>query len=596
MTQPLTLLPRPVVVAEKEGRLDLSHLHIAIGCGWDAAVREALLERFPFLCLQEQEGEGFSLQLTGEGTAPAAAEPPHKPDGYLLQISDGGIRVDADTAAGLFYAVQTLRQLPEECPCARIEDYAALPLRMIHWDLKGYLPHFSVLKEEFRRLAAYKVNAVLLEIEDKYDYRCAPGIGVPGAYTFEQFRELSRLAKDLHISIVPKLQSIAHVDYILKHERYRHLREGGPQGHVFQYCPMHPEVEVLWEAMCDELMECFSEHGPYFHIGADESMYLGECPTCKALGAAKVYLHKVGQSIDYVCRKGWTPIIWDDIARNENKTFSPEEEAALRGELGSRAVFMYWKYGYDGKDNVFPYTEEYVKAGMRVWGASGYSGCDNWMGSVPPLATRTLNTDAWMKEAQKYGLECVCATGWTRIGSADCPADPQEGAWFSILYAASALWNPETFDIDTFIESLFPQLYGRALDEDLREVLRHNGKAQYDYHKALESSPDEGDALQFLRYAAGAEYARTTLQRLENFQMYFQGKLGDRMEDYRLDMMKEWAQKAYDDLTKFRAELYRALSRYYQPVTVEDFVRSRLDYLLKWCRQILTLLEHTLPF
>ena len=104
-------------------------------------------------------------------------------------------------------------------------------------------------------LASYKVNSILLELEDKYDFHSAPGIGVPGAYTHEQLKVFSAYAKARHIQIVPKLQSIAHVDYILKHERYRHLRE---EGHVFQYCAVNREAQKLWESMCEELMDCFA--------------------------------------------------------------------------------------------------------------------------------------------------------------------------------------------------------------------------------------------------------------------------------------------------------------------------------------------------
>lgn len=171
-------------------------------------------------------------------------------------------------------------------------------------------------------------------------------------------------------------------------------------------------------------MECFAEHGPYFHIGADESDKLGECPECRKLGAAGSYAHKVGACIDFVRGKGWTPVMWDDIIRNANKTFSPEEEAAVRSRLGKDAVIMYWAYGYGGRDNQFPYLDEFRDAGMQVWGASGYAGCDNWAGSVPPMAYRALNIDAWIQASVESGLECHCSTGWTRIGSADCPAEP----------------------------------------------------------------------------------------------------------------------------------------------------------------------------
>jgi len=594
MTTVLNLIPRPVSVSESEGSLNITSLSKMLYSGISETGIEILSARFALPGTDKTEEGKFFISLTNDGISLAASEVPDKCDAYVLKVTSDGVRIDARTEAGLFYGIQTFMQLPDECPCVVIEDYAAIPIRMIHWDMKGYLPHFEVLKNEMYRLAAYKINSILFEIEDKYDYRCAPGIAVPGAYTYDEFRELSVLAKSLHIAIVPKLQSIAHVDYILKHEKYSHLREGGSQGQVFQFCPMNHEVEELWNNMCDELMECFAEHGPYFHIGADESGNLGECPECKKLGKAAVYKHRVGRSIDYVCQKGWTPILWDDIVRGG---LPKDEIEEARRELGRKAIFMYWEYGYGGNNNVFPFVDTYQAAGIRVWGASGYGGCDNWSGSFPPLSVRHKNCDAWAKEAVEKNIECVCATGWTRIGSADCPDEPQECSWFSIIYAAASMWNTETYELEEFIRILFVQLYGVEVDECLIPVILRNEGSRYDCRRAFEtSSPDDSEEIHFLRYSAAAENVRFTITRLEGLMPYYQGKLGNRMESYRLNLLKNLVKRDYEDLIRFRKELYDVMSKYYKEVTVEEFVRTRVDYTLKLCLQFKALIDNTIPY
>ena len=90
--------------------------------------------------------------------------------------------------------------------------------------------------------------------------------------------------------------------------------------------------------------------------------------------------------------------MWDDIIRNAGHTFTPEEEEDLRRELGRKTVLMYWAYGYGGVGNEFPYLDELRKDGLRAWGASGFSGCDNWAGSVPPLEIRGKNNDHVTRE------------------------------------------------------------------------------------------------------------------------------------------------------------------------------------------------------
>ena len=139
----------------------------------------------------KKEKKGCFAEFSCGGTLPAA-DAGTKPDAYVLRVTENAIRIDAASESGLFYGIQTFLQLSRPIPCLEIRDYAAIPLRMIHWDLKGYQPKPEVLKEELKLLASYKVNSILLEIEDKYDYRCAPGVGVRGAYTFEEMREISR--------------------------------------------------------------------------------------------------------------------------------------------------------------------------------------------------------------------------------------------------------------------------------------------------------------------------------------------------------------------------------------------------------------------
>jgi len=584
----LNLLPRPKKIKTAEKTVLLSSFTAAKFSGIGAEHLSAFKQFNPDLKIELEE-KGFWFALYTDA-CPEALPTEEGIDAYSLQVSEAGVRADAKTAEGLFYALQTFLQLPENCNCCEIFDAASIRYRMVHWDLKGYLPHLETLKDEMRRLAAYKINAVLLELEDKYDYRCAPGVGVEGAYTFAEMREFSKFAKSLNIMIVPKLQSIAHVDYILKHDRYKHLREND---HVFQFCPSNPEVHTLWTAMCDELLECFAEHGPYFHIGADEPSYLGECPECAKIGKAACYLRKVNACVEYVVSKNRIPIMWDDIIRNHYGLFTPEEADHLRKTLGKQAIIMYWAYGYGGKRNEFPYTKEYLDAGIKVWGASGYAGCDNWAGSIPPLNIRGLNIDAWSKEAVANGLESVCTTGWTRIGSADCPAEPQEGCWFTILYAAASMWNPEVCDYGTFVDSLAQQLYGAPVDEALKAAILHIGQNAYSYQNVLSSPEDEPEELKTLKILAAAESLSAKQNILVSKFQYYDLKLGKKMEDYRYGQIVNFAKGLLEEVSAIREALRIHLSRYYKEVTVAEVIATRVNYLEKLTHQLLNLMETT---
>ena len=571
----MNLIPPVKQMVPARGVCRMDSLRRLRCAGVNAETEELLGERFPNLKIVRGR-KGFFAEFTAGTRGMSPVDAGGEPDAYVLRVAEDCIRIDAASPGGVFYGIQTLLQLPASAQCMEIRDHASIPLRMIHWDLKGYQPKLAVLKEEMRILASLKINAILLELEDKYNYRCAPGVGVRDAYTFEEMRGFSRYARSLNIMIVPKLQCLAHADYLLKHRKYAHLRE---DGHPFQYCASSPAAQKLWEAMASELMECFAEHTEYFHIGADETDLLGRCGKCAKLGKGGSYLRKTEACIDYLIAHGRTPVMWEDILRNLHRNLS-ESEAKACWKLGKKAVLMYWAYGYGGKNNVFPYLHEYLASGARVWGASGFAGCDNWAGSLPPLEIRARNLDAWAKSAVENRLECVVATGWTRIASADCPAEPHESAWFPIAYGAMSMWSGIPQSLDAFIRDFSLLFYGEILEPALSEAVLHIGKTPYSYDRIAGVNPGVR-RLNFLRYAAAAESLVAERTRIVNYLQYYDGQLGKAIPDYRLNMMKRYSAALAEKLAVFREEMRSLLRDFYAESTVEDFIRSRFGYLEK---------------
>ena len=498
---------------------------------------------------------------------------PPGPEAYALQVDGDGIEVAAGDAAGLWYGLQTAVQLlragGDGAAAGEIRDWPAIRRRGIHLDLKGYQPRFERLLEFCHLLSRFRVNAILLEVEDKLAYSGAPEVGVPGAYTPAQLCELGQLCRALGIEVIPKLQCLGHVDYLLKHERYAHLRENG---HPFQYCPRNEEGMDLWRAMAGELMDCFGGHG-YFHIGADETGNLGECPVCREHSKASSYIHRVQQCIDVVLQAGRQPILWEDILRNLHGNLS-EDELDSTWTLGRDAVLMYWAYGYGGVGNTFPLLPRYLARDMKVWGASGFSGCGpSWIQNVPPLPERALNISAWTKTAVENELEGVVATGWTRIASADPPAEPPEACWFTMLLAAESMWCGSERPLDAFCRSASRALFGADLSGPYGSYLTSGAAGDL---PGVDVAV-EREAERFALFAAGAavaahDAARRDLQ--ETARMY-SGRLGEWMPDYRQGLVRSRLQSFEESLKRRRRALAEALEALYEPHTVADVVGSR---------------------
>jgi len=493
--------------------------------------------------------------------------------GYELDVSPDGIEVLAGDAAGLWYGLQAFVQLhragPGRLPAARVRDWPCVQRRGIHLDLKGYQPRFERLLESFRMLSQYRINTVLLEVEDKFAYVGAPEVGIPSAYTAQQFRQLSELGRALSIEVIPKLQCLGHVDYLLRHERYRHLREND---HPYQYCPRNEDGMRLWEGMAGELMDCFDGHG-YFHIGADEAGNLGECPVCREYSKAECYVHRVQQCVDAVEAGGRQAIMWEDILRNLHGNLA-DEELERTWSLGQKAILMYWAYGYGGKDNTFPLLSRYLSEGMKVWGASGYSGCGpSWIQNVPPLAERALNISAWTKTAIEHGLEGVMTTGWTRIASADPPAEPPEASWFPVLCAAESMWCGKERGLEEFCGAASRALFGA--DTALSSFLLSMRAADLPPSESPIEVAHQQERLDLVRAAAEVT-AHDDLRRelCDTLHMYH-GRVGVRLPDYRQRLVSDRVGRFRSSLDGRRHALQEALAVFYEETTVADVIASR---------------------
>ena len=135
-------------------------------------------------------GKGLFLQLSESNV-------PDSPEGYVLEVNDKGVTVTARTEAGLFYGCQTLEQLLEdsrdfdlEIPQMKITDYPAIAYRAVHLDTKHHLDRMEYYYRMIDRLARYKVNAIIWELEDKLRFTRRPEVAAPNAISKQEMQAL----------------------------------------------------------------------------------------------------------------------------------------------------------------------------------------------------------------------------------------------------------------------------------------------------------------------------------------------------------------------------------------------------------------------
>ncbi|MFW6158467.1 MAG: glycoside hydrolase family 20 zincin-like fold domain-containing protein [Planctomycetota bacterium] len=196
---------------------------------------------------------------------------------YRIEIDDDGIRLTGNGRPGLLYAVHTFLQLANSnypvLPKCRIVDWPRFELRLGHWDMKHHRDRIDTLKRYLDWCARFKINGILFEIEDKFEYPSHPVIGAPNAFTTDELQELTDYALERHIQIVPDIQGPAHMAYVLKHKQFEHLRCDGSN---YQICMDEPEARQLLFDMYTDV--CNATKGcKYFHVSTDEVYYAGIC-------------------------------------------------------------------------------------------------------------------------------------------------------------------------------------------------------------------------------------------------------------------------------------------------------------------------------
>lgn len=183
-----------------------------------------------------------------------------------------------------------------------------------HLDLKHGLWSRACLETQIRRLADLGYNAVLLEIEDKLQFRSAPGISSPDALSPAEIQSLVSFCRDLGLEVIPLVQSLGHAEYVLRKPAYAHLRES-PEVDT-QYDPLSREARQLIIRLFDEAIEAVQPR-KWFHIGGDEAWSLGSSESGRAIakekGIGRLYLQHLLPLCEHLRRHGLRPMIWADM-------------------------------------------------------------------------------------------------------------------------------------------------------------------------------------------------------------------------------------------------------------------------------------------
>jgi hexosaminidase len=357
-------------------------------------------------------------------------------EGYVLSVTKDGVVVGGASAAGVFYGLQTLKQLVRGdanafIQGARIIDWPAMRWRGVSDDIsRGPVPTVDYIKRQLRTFAAFKLNLHSFYMEHAFSSTQHPLIGpAGGSLTPDEIRDIVSYAAKYHVEIVPEQQTFGHLHKALKYEKYNELAET-PYGDV-----LSPQQEGTYKLIADwyrELNELFP--GKFFHIGEDETFELGEGQSREAartLGVGAVYFQHLTRVRDLLRPYNRRLIFWGDIALSH-----PD----LIGNIPKDLIVANWDYG--PKDDYGPRIEPFKDAGLEQFVCPGVGG---WRQIFPNIDASSKNIVNFVRDGQSAGALGMLNTTWDDDGESLF-----EMGWYGIVLGAAASWQNQVIEIKDF--------------------------------------------------------------------------------------------------------------------------------------------------
>jgi hexosaminidase len=306
------------------------------------------------------------------------------PEGYHLQVRAAGIVVRAPEAAGLFYAVQSLRQLlPPEIfreapvagvrwtvPAVTIEDHPRFAWRGGHLDVGRHFMPKEFVKKYIDLLALHKLNTFHWHLTEDQGWRIEitqypkltevgawrketlvgrnrkpgearfDGVRHGGFYTQDDAREVVAYAQARFITIVPEIEMPGHAMAAIA--AYPELGVTGEPvdvattwGVFSDILNAEPSTIAFMQNVLKEVMAMFP--GRYIHIGGDEA----DKGKWKASERMQTRIRELGLKDEHELQS-WFVRQMDGFLVSHGRRLVGWDEI-LEGGLADNAVVMSWR-------------------------------------------------------------------------------------------------------------------------------------------------------------------------------------------------------------------------------------------------------------
>ncbi|MFS2186338.1 family 20 glycosylhydrolase [Mucilaginibacter sp. Mucisp84] len=315
------------------------------------------------------------------------------PEAYRMSVTKEQVVIRAKDPAGVFHAVETIRQLLPvgveagvvqkqlSLPVVAIEDAPVYEWRGMHLDVSRHFFSISYLKKFIDRMALYKMNKLHLHLTDDQGWRIEikkyPLLTEAGAwrtfnnqdsacmkkakdnpdfvidkehivqkngktmyggfYTQDEMKGVVAYAAARHIDIVPEIDMPGHMMAAINSYPFLTCDGENKWGELFTkpICPCNESTFEFAENVFTEIMQIFPSK--YIHIGGDEvdRTNWGKSDACKALMAKEGIKDLAGLHSYFINRM-------EKFFNSKGRKLIGWDEV-IEGGISPTAIIMYWR-------------------------------------------------------------------------------------------------------------------------------------------------------------------------------------------------------------------------------------------------------------
>lgn len=387
---------------------------------------------------------------------------------YELHVNIDSIEIISAKEEGLFYGLQTLKQLmtlhKRHIPCMIIKDTPEFDTRGYYYDVtRGKVPTLDYLKKIVDTLSSFKINQLQLYVEHTFLYKNQSEVWtVTDPLTAEEIILLDQYCAERYVELVPSISTFGHLYEALESESYKHLSElDAKETFNWDDRMSHHTLNVSMDESTEFVQEMIDEFVPLvrsnkFNICADETFDLGEGKNKKLadkVGKSQLYVDFLCQIIDHVKSYDKEIMFWGDIIIKH-----PEHIDRLPKDL----ICLNWWYWLD-------YPEEKVeiihKHGFKQYMCPGVNG---WNTLMNDHELSYKNIKMMTDYGKKYDALGVLNTDWGDFGhwnsfSASIPG---------MIYGAAFSWGESRSyeELNESIDKLFYKSHVMGMLNELSKL------------------------------------------------------------------------------------------------------------------------------